>query len=454
MKTLNVIWIMGDQLRPHALSCFGNPTTSTPNLDGMGAAGIGTAGSPLCSPFRGSMLTSRYPHECVPGHDVAMPDGLPTVADVFNEHGYDTAWFGKWHVDGDVNRPAGTRPAFQTVQRARRGGFATWLGYENNNAQYDCWLHGHQAEGAEVDLYQLQGYESDALTDLLIDYLKARPGPHESAAQPFFACLSVQPPHSPYVAPREWLDRHRPEDVELRPNVPPVERVTTAARRDLARYYAMVENLDWNVGRVLQALRDTGLADDTVVVFFSDHGDMHGSHGRILKCVPHEESLRMPFIVGTASETFRIELAERDWTPALVNHVDLAPTTLGLADIEAPDWMTGTDYSGYYLPHRPRPADEPDSAYIQLVDPGWTNRYACDRERPWRGVVTRDGWKYAVLEGQPWLMFDLKEDPFELANLALDGRFSKQRRELQNLLERWIDQTGDTFDLPEIPVLG
>lgn len=400
------------------------------------------------------MLTSRYPHQCIPGHDVAMPAGLPTVADVFNEHGFDTAWFGKWHVDGDVNRPPGSRPAFQTVKHGRRGGFSTWLGYENNNAQYDCWLHGHQADGTVVDHYQLQGYETDALTDLLIDYLEARSGPNASAGKPFFACLSVQPPHSPYVAPQEWLDRHRPEDVVLRANVPSVERVVMAARRDLPRYYAMIENLDWNVGRVLQALRATGLAESTAIVFFSDHGDMHGSHGRILKCVPHEESLRMPFIVGTASESFRIEFTEEDWTPTVVNHVDLAPTALGLAGIDAPNWMTGTDYSGYYMAHRPKPSNEPESAYIQLVDPGWTNRYACDRERPWRGVVTRDGWKYAVLERQPWLMFDLNEDPFELANLALDGRFSKKRRELQDLLEGWLERTGDAFELPEIPIVG
>ncbi|MBT3374227.1 MAG: sulfatase [Lentisphaerae bacterium] len=445
---------MGDQLRPHALSCFGNRTASTPNLDRMGAAGIATAGCPLCSPFRGSMLTSRYPHDCIPGHDVPMPDGLPTVADAFSRNGYDTAWFGKWHVDGDTNRPKGTRPAFQTVAHGRRGGFRTWLGYENNNAQYDCWLHGHRADGTAVEHYQLEDYETDALTDLLVHYLEDRSDPDETAAEPFFACLSVQPPHGPYVAPPEWLGRHCPEDVELRPNVPPIERITTAARRDLARYYAMVENLDWNVGRVLEALRKAGLADDTVVLFFSDHGDMHGSHGRILKCVPYEESLRMPFIVGTASESFRITPTAPGWTPSLVNHVDLAPTSLGLAGIDAPEWMRGTDYSGYYFDQRPRPKDEPGSAYIQLVDPGWTNRYACDRERPWRGVVTGDGWKYAVLEGQPWLMFNLTEDPFELANLATDGRFSRKRRELQDLLEEWLEETGDSFNLPEIPISG
>jgi arylsulfatase A-like enzyme len=266
--------------------------------------------------------------------------------------------------------------------------------------------------------------------------------------QPFFAVLSVQPPHSPYVAPPEWLARHRAEDIQLRPNVPPVPRVQDAARQDLAAYYAMIENLDWNVGRVLAALRENGLAERTIVVFFSDHGDMHGSHGRILKCVPYEESIRIPLLVGTASEEFRLRAS--DSAPSLMNHVDLPVTTLGLCGIDAPEWMRGMDYSWCWRAGRPR-RDVPESTLLQLVDPGWTNRFACDRERPWRGIVTRDGWKYAVLEGQPWLLFDLNEDPHETANLALDGRFAKRRRELQNRLAEWLAATGDRFLLPELP---
>ena len=82
-----------------------------------------------------------------------------------------------------------------------------------------------------------------------------------------------------------------------------------------------------------------------------------------------------------------------------MSHVDIAATTLGMCRVPVPEWMCGTDCSGYFLAGRPMPAARPDSAYLQLVDPGWTNRFAVDRERPWRGIVTADGWKYAVLEG-------------------------------------------------------
>ena len=437
----NVIWIFGDQHRAQALSVMEDPNVQTPNIDRLAVSSrTGIAGSPLCSPFRGSLLTSQYPHRCIPGHDIALPNGMPTVATAFSHSGYQTAYIGKWHVDGAVHRLPDTRPAFQYVDPSRRGDFDYWLGYENNNNQYDCWVHGHYEDGTPIDSYKLHGYETDALTDLLIEYLGNR-----SLDQPFFVALSVQPPHSPYIAPPKFMERHRSEAIQLRPNVPSVDRVQQQARHSLAGYYAMIENLDWNVGRILQTLGNTGLADQTILVFFSDHGDMHGSQARILKCVPWEESIRIPFLVcGSGIDT------GLDDYPELINHVDIAPTTLGLCGIDAPESMVGVDYSGYFALDRQKPINPPDSAFLQLVDPGWIYGFASDRERPWRGIVTNDGWKYVVLEGQPWLMYNLNDDPYELANLALDGRFKQERQNLQDKLMDWITRTGDMFELPEI----
>ena len=112
--------------------------------------------------------------------------------------------------------------------------------------------------------------------------------------------------------------------------------------------------------------------------------------------------------------------------------------------------MEGTDYSGCYVEHRDEPDTMPESAYLQLVDPGFKYGFATDRERPWRGVVTNDGWKYAVFEGVPWLMYNLNEDPYEMANLAMDRRFKDERQRLQDRLSQWIADTGDVFELPEI----
>lgn len=437
----NAIWIFSDQQPAHALSCNGNPDLSTPHLDRLAVEGQNyhraVCGFPLCCPFRGSLLTSRYPHECVPGHEYQLPD-MPTIAHVFGEHGFDTAYFGKWHLDGFHERDG--RAAMHIVPPQRRGGFERWIGYENNNSQWDCWVHG--GEGNDAFHCRLPGYETDALTDLLIDYIREhRADKAQGKERPFFAILSVQPPHNPYLAPAEWMARHRPGAVSLRPNVPPVARIEEQARRDLAGAYAMVENLDWNVGRVRQALVEEELDLDTHLIFFSDHGDMHGSHGQFKKTAPWAESVNVPLIVGGLRPRYE---ARSRWQPYLVNHVDLAPTTLGLCGIDKPHWMRGHDYSGQRLPWRPQQSP-PDSAYLQCVIP---TGHGDSVDRPWRGIVTLDGWKYVVLEHQPWLMFNLNEDPYELANLAHNTRYRAERRRLQQRLEQWIADTGDQFALP------
>ena len=239
------------------------------------------------------------------------------------------------------------------------------------------------------------------------------------------------------------MGRHAPGRVALRENVPPIAAVVERAQRELAGYYAMIENLDWNVGRIVSALRARGIYDDTHIIFFSDHGDMHGSHGQFLKTSPWEEAVRVPFIVGGGR---RYEMKAGTRVDAPLNHVDVGPTSLGLCGIEVPDWMPGTDYSHHRLRKMPT-GSEPDSAYLQLVVP---TGHGDSIDRPWRGIVTRDGWKYVALEGQPWLLHNLNEDPYELANWAFNTRYRSERRRLHERLAQWVDETGDVFALPEL----
>ena len=438
----NVIWIFGDQFRAQALSLNGDPNARTPNLDRAQVNGVTftshVSGFPLCCPFRGSLLASRYPHHCVPGHEYPLPEGQQTIANVFNAHGYRTAYFGKWHLGGWHERNG--RAAFFITDPDRRGGFETWTGYENNNSQWDCWVHG--GVGKDAFHYRLPGYETDELSNLLIRYIKDRAEENKRAPKPFFAALSVQPPHDPYIAPQEFMARYRPETLAMRPNVARVPRIEEQARRELAGYYAMIENLDWNYGRIIQTLEETGLLNNTHVFFFADHGDTHGSHGMFRKTNPYDESIRTPFILSGGISRYRPWKTGR--MPVLSNHVDIAPTTLGLCGIAKPDWMEGTDYSHYRM-DKPPAGPEPDSAYLQNVIP---TGHPDSINTPYRGLVTRDGWKYVCFENRSWMQFNLNEDPYEEANLAQNNKYRAERKKLIDRLKQWAADTHDNFSIP------
>jgi arylsulfatase A-like enzyme len=439
----NVIWVIGDQFRAQAMGNAGDPNVATPNLDAMASQGVcfptAVSGMPLCCPFRGSLLTGLYPHKCVPGHEYPLPDGQKTIADTFNASGYATGYFGKWHLAG-FHESEG-RSSMRIVPPEKRGGFQTWIGYDNNNSQYDCWVHG--GVGKDAFHYRLPGYETDELTNLLIKFVKDRADAAKNG-RPFFAVLSVEPPHDPYVAPPDWMQRHSPGRIELRANVPAVASIQESARRFLAGYYSQIENLDWNVGRIRKALDETGLAFNTHVMFFSDHGDMQGSQGQFKKMTPYEESIRIPFLIGGGqpqgyegwrSGFFRVPL----------NHVDIPVTTLGLCGIKAPDFMRGTDYSRYRARGKGAAPSEPDSAYLQSVIP---TGHPDSVDKPWRGLVTKDGWKYVCFDGISWLMFNLNEDPYELVNVAHNSKYKVERGKLIGRLRQWVADTGDKFNIP------
>jgi arylsulfatase A-like enzyme len=326
-----------------------------------------------------------------------------------------------------------------------RGGFDYWLGYENINEHFRCYVHGTDTP----ELVRLPGYETDALTDRFIGHIRK----HVSTTggkdnhQPFFAALSVTPPHNPYIAPADYARRRTAASVQLRPNVPAVKRVEEAARLGLASYYGMIENLDDNLGRVREALYDMGIDENTIIMFFSDHGEMLGSHGQFGKSAPWEESVRIPMVIGSLHNA-KLTACTRSDAP--MNHVDIAPTTLGLCGIAQPEWMVGYSYAHLALHpkhplYKPASAPEPDSAYMQQIP---RKRHAHSVNKSWRGVVTRDGWKYVVTPGNDWLLHNLNEDPYEQVNLAHDQVYAAQRKKLRARLEQWISATDDSFELP------
>ncbi|MFW5980762.1 MAG: sulfatase [Halanaerobiaceae bacterium] len=454
-RKANVIWVFGDQHRAQALGYRGDPHVRTPNIDNMARNGMrfdcAVAGSPWCSPFRGALLTGKYPHKNgVYKTPSPLDPSLPTIAEPFKEEGYHTAWVGKWHLDGSNTHT-------HYVPPEHRGGFDYWMGYENNNNQEETFIYGTENETPQ----RLTGYETDSLTDVMIEHLTEHVQNTDKGNgeyQPFFAALSVQPPHNPNVPPTDTDGSrkyyHNPDDIKLRPNVPEADWYKNRAKMDLAGYYGMIENLDMNIGRLRMALKELGIDRETYIIFFSDHGDCLGSHGEWGKSTPWEESIKIPFIISTVGGRYHMQTGQTD---AVINHVDIAPTTLGLCGIDQPEWMVGHDYS-YRCIKEGRPEyksidgknkEEPDSAYLQQI-PRKFHTYTVNKR--WRGVLTRDGWKYVCMSGRDWLLFNLNEDPYEMANLCHNIAFQEEKERCHQLLKEWIERTGDDFSLPDISV--
>ena len=443
-KRPNVVWILADQMRAHAMSHRGDPNVRTPHLDLLALEGVefagAVSGAPVCTPFRGALLTGLYPNQSgIRANGDALPVQQRTIAHAFVEAGYRTCWIGKWHLDG--RRPRGAPEAdpalVQYVPPERRGGFQDWYAYENHNQPF------HAGVCTDVDgeprAIALPGYETDALTDLWIEWLYRHRA--QRGAQPFFSVLSVQPPHPPYVAPAENLRDHPAAHLQLRPNVPVLARVRDRVARELPGYCAAIERLDANVGRVRAALQACGMTDDTYILFFSDHGDLHGSHGLFRKSAPWEEAVRIPCLLAGGAVRTR---ANARRVSCAINHVDLAPTTLGLCGLPAPPGMPGRDYAPVARGEDGAAEAAPGSALLGLYAPSRVG-YGMDRE--FRGVVTTDGWKYVVLEHQSWLLFHLADDPYELANLVFEREFQSRRDALHAQLAQWLRRTGDDFAL-------
>ena len=449
LRRPNVLWIFGDQHRAHATGYRGDPNIATPNIDNLGRQGVrfdcAVAGAPWCTPF----ISGRYPHQSgVVANGVRLPPATHRVQRRRLPH----------RLRRQVASGRHQRPRLRPPER--RGGFRYWLGNEASNNQHEHYVYGTGSERPR----RLQGYVTDAFSDLLIDHLRDHVGSGQEY-QPFFAALSVQPPHGPNVTPTNppyAASNVRPADIQLRRNVPTVPWVEEKARYELAGYYGQIENLDYNVGRIRQALIDLDLDRDTYVIFFSDHGEMGGSHAQFDKRAPYEESIRVPFIVHRGGGC-QMNTAISD---AVINHVDIAPTSLGLCGIPMPDTMVGYDYSAQCLstaaPEHAGPPQrdaEPHSAYLQQIPP---RPFAVGEDgtapgnfldcvnTPWRGVVTRDGWKYACTPGGDWLLFNLAEDPFEQANQVFNERYRAQKERCHALLAEWIATTGDHFPLPDI----
>lgn len=420
----NLIYIFADQWRGQACGYTGDSNARTPNLDQLAHESLVfsncISGCPVCSPYRASLLSGQY--WLTHGHfmnDLAFNPELDTFGKVLNREGYETAYIGKWHLDGHG------RSAF--IPRERRQGFKYWKVLE---CTHDYNHSFYYADDPEKRLWD--GYDALAQSRDAVGYMKNR-----EKGKPFALFLSWGPPHDPYqTAPEQYRKMYEDRDkIVLPPNVPPEKQ--TEAREMQAGYYAHIAALDACLGEILTAVKVLGLEDNTLLVFTSDHGDLLGSHGQKNKQQPYEESILVPMVLRFPALFGR----QKREVKTLINTPDLMPTLLGLCGIASPEGVEGTDFSEDLKSGKDRLID---GALIMCAAPfGQWQRSMGGRE--YRGIRTERYTYVRDLKG-PWLLFDNQADPFQKKNLAGMAEYRSLRDQLEEKLRGLLEQTRDSFE--------
>ena len=412
----NLLYIVADQWRAQTTPGAKDANLIAPNLERLTREGVHFsrcyASNPVCTPSRAAMQTGKFSHACnMPHNDLLLPLEEHTIAAEFAKAGYHTGYIGKWHLDGE------DRPGFVPPGPHRRG-YQYWAAFNRGHFYYKSIYYRDSPEPIPHD-----GFEPDYQTGLAMDFIESH------KAEPWYLFLSWGPPHTPRTPPARTKDLYKPKSFQLRENVP--YSYQAKARTGHAGYYGLCTALDENIGLLLKKLDSLGLAEDTIVVFTSDHGDMLGSQGLEYKGVPYEESCGIPFVMRYPRKLKGGE--ERD---LLMSNVDHMPTLLRMCGMESPSSVQGRDLSEIILTGT---GDEPASIYAE----GRLNSV-----NEWRMVVR--GYDKLVVNSKlkATHLYNLAQDPFEKENLATSTKHFRQRDELLALLNRWRFRTGDRVPYP------
>jgi arylsulfatase len=454
----NILFITADHLRYDTIGCHGDPAIRTPAIDALARDGVDFnnyfSQNPVCQPSRATMMTGRYPrHHGVRWNGNRIDANEMTLVEFLKGRGYATASIGKHHISQDRFDAAVDHFDADHIRRnwkERPDGDYTVR--DPNPFERYVRSRGHEyATGYALPEFRerLGAVPSDLPEDCHLDaYVGMRTREYlerVDGSQPFFLWMGFYGPHHPYVPSGRFAHMYDPDevppfhraddDIELKPPEyglyfqEPTHKYhgfANASERTFremkAAYYGMVSQLDWQLGLTLDALRERGLAENTIVVFTCDHGEFLGDHGIpakapfLLDCMLH-----VPCIVsgpGIGSGQTRAELIES---------VDLFPTIARLAGYEAPEWVQGRDVTPL-LGEEAADFAPREAIYAEAVD---------------KRCVRTGEWKYIHYPGKPYgELYHVSEDPHELRNLWDEEPTVRQR--MRDLYYRILDETEDT----------
>lgn len=462
MKRPNVVLIYTDQQRWDTLGAGGNALIHTPVLDGL--AGQGAlfkhcyVNCPVCMPSRQSMLSGLYP--TVTGtttNGIEMPEDIVTVQQILGLYGYHTANIGKLHFKNHSNRDhREVHPAygFDHLELSDEPGcyddaYIKWV-EEHDPAQVDACRASTPPEWrgvpvvAEprrtVDPYVFRGPEHLSHTAFVAEQTAEYIDQH--AGEPFFCIAGIYAPHCPLNPPRRFVDLYDLDAMPL-PQMNPGEDgyglSEDAWRRVVGYYYALISHVDDQVGRILAAIDRNGLAEDTLVIFTSDHGEHLGDHGRTGKSLPYDSCSRVPLIMRYPGE-----IGAGTTHDQIVEHVDLVPTILDVCGIQTPPDMQGRSFRALL---RGRDYVERSSAWIEHRVP-FRNAYRAVRTHDylyWARAGREPGAPGAVVRDE--LLFDMAKDPHQLTDVSGDPAYAEALSEMRAEMVRRLFDVESQYPL-------
>jgi arylsulfatase A-like enzyme len=440
----NVLFLLTDDQRPDTIASLGNPRIRTPNLDRLVREGAvftrAVAPNPLCVPSRAEILTgvSGFRNGVLPPFSNHLDDELVTWPEAMRKAGYHTWYVGKWHTSG---RPS-TRGYDEVLGLFGSGGGPAPESFDAHGrvvTGYRGWVFQTDDGRPEVPGrgIGLTPDISQDFADAAIRFIERQPD------RPFFLHVNFTAPHDPLLVPTSFAERYRAEDLPLPENfraehpfdhgnargrdelLLPFPRAPADVQADLAVYYAVIEHLDEQIGRILGALEATEQREDTIVIFASDHGLAMGSHGLRGKQNMYEHTINVPLVLTgpgvPKGEVFDAQVYLRD----------LYPTSCELAGVPVPETVEAASFARVLR-------GEDDSIHDYVFG------HFADSQRMIRG----DRWKlirYPQVDREQ--LFDLHEDPFELNDLSTDARHAEWLARLRAELAAWQERVGDPLGM-------
>lgn len=434
----NILFLCADQHQTRAAGCYGSREVRTPNIDAIASSATrfdhAYCQAPVCVPARGSILTGLYPHQ----HGArilqdALPDNVRTAAHFFKEHRYATGAIGKMHFVDETRRHG-------FDYRLNESDFLATLSAEDRAQLRRDQGPAESVEGrpsALPDRY----FQDYWFADKAVEYLRA------NRNRPFCLWVSFLKPHTPLVPQARYFDQYRREsltlpkrsDHELKDGFPGnlirarergwYTQTDQELRESLRGYYGNITQMDACVGRVYDALRESGLAENTVVVYTSDHGEMAGAHRTWTKHNMYEQSVNIPMMIS-----FPGRVRPNTLLPDIVEHVDLLPTLAELCGFDAPGGIPGRSFAPLL---RGKSYTRREFAYSEY----YFCRTVFTRDDRYVGkppilMVRTDRWKLNFLSWDRCEFYDLQRDPGEFENRIDDPASAGVVRELTAIAKR------------------